>query len=72
VLRRGEGVSNADVCTFLCKNSGFFEIYGVRMDREEETGLSQCGHGGKGGQFFAILCGRPLWTAANAEIEYGN
>jgi len=24
-----------------------------------------CPHG-QGGQFFAILCGRPLWTAPNS------
>jgi len=35
--------------------------------REEE--FSQCRQGwggGKGSQFFVILCGRPLWTASYA------
>jgi len=30
----------------------------------EQGGLSQFGHfADKGDQFFAVLCGRPLWTA---------
>jgi len=29
----------------------------------EQGRFSQCGQGGKG-QFFAILCGRLLWTAS--------
>jgi len=36
---------------FGAKNIGFFEIYGVSARTGGE------------GQFFAILCGRPLWTA---------
>jgi len=48
---------------FDTKNFGFFEIYGVST----QTGgvkpvRTFCGQGG-GGQFFVILCGRPLWTA---------
>jgi len=46
---------------FGAKNFGFFEIYGVSA---RAGGLSQCGHfSDKGVNFFAILCGRPLWTA---------
>jgi len=42
------------------KNFGFFEIYGVST---RTRGLSQCGHFAKnGGQLFAILCRRLLWT----------
>jgi len=41
--------------------------------RQRRRGLSQCGHfvdKGGGGQFFAFLCGRPLWTASYAcELE---
>jgi len=37
-------------------------------------GFSQCGHfadKGSGGQFFAILCGRLLWTARkHCLVEY--
>jgi len=36
---------------FGAKNFGFFEIYSVRTDKVE------------GGQYFAILRGRLLWTA---------
>jgi len=41
---------------------------------QEGRGLSQCGHfsdkGGEG-QFFAILCGRLLWTAPNGKYFSG-
>jgi len=30
---------------------------------QEAGGLGQCGQGG-GSQYFAILCGRLLWTAS--------
>jgi len=41
---------------FGAKDLGFFEIYGMSA---RTRGLSQCGHfADKGGQFFAILCGR--------------
>jgi len=46
------------------KNLGFFEIYGVFV--RTSGGLSQCEHFSDkegGSHFFAILCGRPLWTA---------
>jgi len=47
-------------------NCGFFEIYGVSARSRGKVGLSQCGHFADkegGGQFFAILCERLLWTA---------
>jgi len=37
---------------FDAKNFGIFEIFDVSVRTR-----------GRGGQFFAILCGRPLWTA---------
>jgi len=46
----GGGSSNADVRTFLRKKSDF-SVWCVRTDK------------GRGGQFLAILCGRPLWMA---------
>jgi len=50
------------------KNFGFFEIYGVSA-QTRGSGLSQCGHfAGKEGQFFAMLCGRLLWTALTTYI----
>jgi len=52
---------------FLEQKASDFEIYGVSARTRREGGLSQCGHfvdKGRGGQFFAILCGvfygRPL------------
>jgi len=49
---------------FGTKNVGSSEIYGV--------GLSQCGYfrnkRGGGGQFFAILFGRLLWTAPISSV----
>jgi len=53
---------------FDAKNFRFFEIYGVYPRTRGKGELSQCGHFADkegGGQFFAILCGRPLWTAQN-------
>jgi len=47
------------------KNFEFIEIYGVSAGTGKR-GLGQCEHfanKGEGGQSFAILCGRPLWTA---------
>jgi len=46
---------------FGAKFFGFFKIYGVSA----RTRLSQggCFADKRGGQFFAILCGRPLLTA---------
>jgi len=38
---------------FGAKSFGFFEIYIVS---------ARIGAGGRGGQFFMILCGRLLWT----------
>jgi len=62
--RRGSSVT--DVRTFGAKNFEFFEIYVwcVRMDKaggRVESVRTFFGQGG-GGQFFAILYGRPLWT----------
>jgi len=46
---------------FAAKNIGFFEMYGVSArTRGVEPVRTFCG---RGGQFFAILCGRLLWTA---------
>jgi len=42
---------------FGSKNFGFFRVY-------------VCPHGqGEGGQFFAILCGRLLWTAPKVYLQ---
>jgi len=47
------------------KDSGFFENYGESAwTRGVEPVRSFCGQGG-GGPFFAILCGRLLWTGPN-------
>jgi len=43
------------------KNFGFFEIYSVSA--WTRRGVESVRARGKGGQFFAILCGRLLWTA---------
>jgi len=43
---------------FRAKNFGFFEIYAVSVRTREVEPVTK----GRG-QFFAILCGRPLWTA---------
>jgi len=44
---------------FGAKNIGVFEIYCVSVrTREKRAELVQT----RGGQFFAILCGRTLWT----------
>jgi len=49
--------------TFWCKKNWIFRnLWCVRTDGEGGRGLGQCGEGGWG-LFFAILCGRPLWTA---------
>jgi len=50
---------------FGAKHIRFFEIYGV-FARTREEGLPVrifCGQGKMRGQFFTILCERPLWTA---------
>jgi len=50
---------------FGTKNIRFFEIYGVSArKREVEPVRTFFGQEGRS-QFFAILCGRPLWTASN-------
>jgi len=62
ILRTG-GSSDA-------RNFGFFEIYGVPA-RTREEGVKPvrtfCKQEG-GGHFFAILCGRLLWTAPNVTL----
>jgi len=49
---------------FGAKHFGFFEIYGVLSARTKGVELVQtfCGQARRG-NFFAILCGRLLWTA---------
>jgi len=53
---------------FSAKNFAFFKIYGVstrtRVERVEPV-RTFFGQGWRG-QFFAILCGRLLWTAPNS------
>jgi len=48
---------------FDAKSIGFFKIYGVSA-RTRGEGFEPVQTRG-GGQFFAILCGRPLWTVPN-------
>jgi len=69
--RRGGSSSDADVRTFWRKNTGFFEIYGrSARTRGAESVRVFCRQEGKG-LFFAILCGRLLWTAPNTEVQKG-
>jgi len=57
-----EGVLDADVRTFWYKNHRIFRnSCCVRTDKWGWASAVICGQGG-GGQFFAILCGRLLWT----------
>jgi len=49
---------------FGAKNFGFFEIYGL-----EGCWASADIFADEGGQFFAILCGRPLWTAPKQHFD---
>jgi len=51
---------------FGAENFGFSKF--TKYPHRQGGGLSQYGHfENKGGRddFFAILCGRPLWTAPN-------
>jgi len=68
-ITKNKGLSIKDVRSrgfFRCgrphflvqKNSGFFEIYGVSKRTR-----------GRGCQFFAISCGRLLWTVPNQSSE---
>jgi len=53
---------------FDAKNFEFFEIYVVPAQKgrgEFESLRIFFGQVGEGDQFFAILYGRPLWTAPN-------
>jgi len=52
---RTRGVLQKRTSALLAQNFGFFKIYGVSVRTRWE-----------GGQFFAILCGRLLWTALYA------
>jgi len=52
------------------KKFGFFEIYGVSAQSRGKGGWASANilqTRGRG-QFFAILCGRPLWTAPNRNV----
>jgi len=73
-VRSQGGLSSADILQtrwrgffkcgrlhFLAQKTSEFSIFLVCP--HGQGGLSQCGQGG--GEFFAILCGRLLWTAPN-------
>jgi len=56
---------------FGVKNFGFFKVYGVSV-RTRGVELERTFFEQGGGQFFAILCGRPLWTARKKiTIDFG-
>jgi len=62
ILRtRGEGVFRCGRLHFLAKKTSDFSKFMVCP--HGQRGLSHCGQGGRGSQFFTILCGRLLWTA---------
>jgi len=51
---------------FGAKHIRLFEIYGVSAVRTDKRGWASADiFRTKGGQCFAILCGRPLWTDPN-------
>jgi len=52
---------------FGAKNVGFFEIYGVRTYKGEGVCADIFRTRGRG-RFFAILCGRLLWTAPDISL----
>jgi len=60
------GYSNADVCTFCCKNQHriFQNLQCVHTDRREGRGIEPVltFFWTREGQFFMILCRLPLWT----------
>jgi len=63
----GEVLQIRTSALFGAKNFRFRNLLCVRTDMRGE-GLTQCVHfadKGERGQFFAILCGRLLWTALN-------
>jgi len=66
ILRtKGEGfIQMRTSALFGAKNIGFFEIYGVsaRTRKEGVEPVRTFFGKGEGGQFFAILCVRLLWT----------
>jgi len=53
---------------FEAKKLKIFENYDVSTVSTDKGGEQYCGHfaekGKEGSTFFAILCGRVLWTAA--------
>jgi len=59
--------SHADFRTFWCKKTLDFSKFMVYPHGQDGRGVEPvrtfCGQGREGGQFFAFLCGRPLWTA---------
>jgi len=58
------GSSDADVRNFWCKRTRiFWNLWCVHTDKGGWASSD------KGGQFFAILCGRPLWTAPNVKKQ---
>jgi len=61
---KGGRVLQMRIPHFLMQNIGFFEIYGVSARTEGEgVELVRTFADKGGGQFFAILCGRHVWTA---------
>jgi len=65
IFRKGGGrvLQMRTSALFDAKNIGFLKFM---VCQHGQRGLSQCGHfvdKGRGGQIFAILCGRLLWTA---------
>jgi len=55
---------------FDAQNFGFFEIYGVSVRTREVESVRTFRGQRERGQFFTILCGRPLWTASKNLFEY--
>jgi len=71
-FRQGEGgSSDADVRTEEEQKTSDFSKFLVCLHGQEGRGLEPVrtffGQGGMKCQFFAILCGRLLWTAPNDE-----
>jgi len=64
------GSSDADVRTFRrIKHRIFRNFWCVRTDKEGWASADTLRTRGMGGQFFAILCGRHLWTAPNLKKD---
>jgi len=63
---KGQGFFRCGSPRFFVQKLLDFSKFMVCPHGQEKEGLSQRGHfadKGEGGQFFAILCGRLLWTA---------